>query len=123
MKITKFEDIDAWKAARVLNRQIIEVTRAPSFGEDWDLRRQIRRAAGSGMANIAEGFDGGSDKEFRRFLRIARRSITELQSHLYAALDLHYVSQKGFDALYEQCLKVKSLIGGFIRYLDGREKV
>jgi len=121
VKITRFEDIEAWKAARVLNRQILDATKPPFFEQDWDLRRQIRRSAGSAMANIAEGFDGGSDREFRRFLRIARRSVTEVQSHLYAALDLSYLAKKDVDGLYEQCVKVKSLIGGFIRYLNLKE--
>jgi four helix bundle protein len=39
------------------------------------------------MANIAEGFDAGSDAEFIRFLGYARRSASEVQSHLYIALD------------------------------------
>lgn len=122
MKIARFEDIEAWKSARVLRKRLDDATRSRFFDEDRDLRRQIRKAAVSAMANIAEGFDGGTDLEFRRFLRIAKRSATEIQSHLYAALDSRHLGREDFDELYEGCVKVKALIGGFIRYLEGRSK-
>ena len=69
------------------------------------------------MANIAEGFDGGSNREFTRFLRYALRSTTEVQSHLYVALDQGYLDGSVFAALYDRTVKVKNLTGGFIRYL------
>lgn len=69
------------------------------------------------MANVAEGFDGGSDREFIKFLGYARRSATEVQSHLYVALDQHYIDEREFLAHYKRTGAVKSLISGFIRYL------
>jgi len=69
------------------------------------------------MANIAEGFDAGSDIEFQRFLRIAQRSATEVQSHLYVALDRRYIESGSFDALYAQARETRRLIGGLIKYL------
>src|SRR5262245_2817801 len=94
-----------------------DVTREPSFNRDWELRDQMRGAAISAMANIAEGFDSGSSKEFMRFLRISRRSSSELQSHSYAALDRKMANVEQFNALYNLAREVKSLIGGMIRYL------
>jgi len=117
MKIEAFEDIEAWKAARTLSRAVHEATRARPPAMDEDLKRQMRKAAISSMANIAEGFDAGTDPEFVRFLRMARRSATEVQSHLYVALDEKYVKKEQFGPLYAQAKKVKELIGGFIRYL------
>lgn len=69
------------------------------------------------MANIAEGFDSRSNQEFLRFLGYAYRSATELQSHLYVAMDQAYVDQEEFDKLYRQTAKVHRLLNGFIRYL------
>ena len=69
------------------------------------------------MANIAEGFDGGSDREFIKFLGYAIRSASELQSHLYVALDRAYIDRTQFDILYELAIKVKNLTAGFVRYL------
>jgi four helix bundle protein len=121
MKITRFEDIEGWKKARELLKKVCEAVKSPGFERDWDIQRQLRRAALSVMANVAEGFDGGSDAEFCRFLRIAKRSATEVQSHLYAALDQAYLTKSQFDALYERAAETQRVIGGFIRYLNGRK--
>jgi len=51
------------------------------------------------MANIAEGFGRRSDKEFANFLNMAHGSATEVQSHLYVALDLFYISESTFSEL------------------------
>ena len=47
------------------------------------------------MDNIAEGFDSGSGPEFIRFLKIVRRSASEVQSELYQALDRKYIAEAG----------------------------
>ena len=77
----------------------------------------MRSCMDSAMSNIVEGFDSGSDREFHRFLRIAYRSVSEFQSHLYTALDERHVDQAAFDCLYGMARETKSLIGGFMRYL------
>ncbi len=61
MKIERFEDIQGWQKARELRRMVYEVSQQGTFGRDFWLRDQIRDAAGSVMANIAEGFDGGAE--------------------------------------------------------------
>jgi len=69
------------------------------------------------MHNIAEGFDGGSNAEFVKFLRYAQRSCSEVQSQLYVALDQDYLPKDKFQALYDLADLTKHKIGGFIRYL------
>jgi four helix bundle protein len=64
------------------------------------------------MTNIAEGFDCDSSKEFARFLGIARRSVVEVQSLLYVALDARYIGEDTFQIFYAQAAKTKALIGG-----------
>jgi len=117
MRITHFEEIEAWKVARQLTNSAYDATDGLLFDRDTALRRQIRTAATSIMANIAEGFDASSHAEFARFLRISRRSATELQSHLYVAIDRRYIEQKQFDRIYKDTNRVKRLLGGFLRYL------
>ena len=117
MRIERFEDIEGWQEARVLARMIYEVSSKGQFARDFRLRGQIEDAATSVMANIAEGFDAGSDAEFIRFLGYARRSASEVQSHLYIALDRGYVTEEEFEAIYQKAVQVKKLINGFIRYL------
>ena len=122
MAIARFEDIEAWKAARELSQAIYHATDQGQFTRDFGLRDQIQRAAVSIMANIAEGFDSQSNKAFVQFLGYALRSATEVQSHLYVALDQGYVSREVFDDLYQRAVKVKSIIHGFIRYLRNIER-
>lgn len=111
--ITRFEDIQAWQEARILTQQIYAITRAGSFAKDFGLRDQIQRAAVSAMSNIAEGFDCESKLEFARFLGIARRSVVEVQSLLYTALDAGYITKDCFHSYFSQANKTKALIGGF----------
>jgi len=70
------------------------------------------------LHNIAEGFESGSDQEFRRFLRIARRSVSEVQSQLYLALDCNYISGEEFRRMYAMAEEVKKLLNGLISYLS-----
>jgi four helix bundle protein len=122
MRITRFEDLECWQAARELVQAVYAVTNQQPFRADRALCDQVRRAAGSVMHNIAEGFDCGSDADFVRFLRYAQRSCAEVQSELYVALDQHYISEPVFQDLYDLAARVQSLIGGFIRYLKASSR-
>lgn len=102
----------------MLAAAIYDVSNRGGFCADFGLRNQIRRASVSIMANIAEGFGRGGKPEFLRFLRIARASTLETQSHLYIALDLRYLLTSEFDALQNQSNRVTNLIGGLMNYLQ-----
>jgi len=117
MPITRFEEIEGWQLARELSQRIYSVSVSGSFARDFALRDQINRASGSIMDNIAEGFDGGSNAEFARFLAYAQRSCTEVQSQLYRALDRNYIDQRQFDELFEAARHAHAKIGAFIKYL------
>jgi len=116
-RIERFEDIEGWKMARELTKLIHSASKQPDFSRDFGLRDQIQRASGSVMHNIAEGFDGGSNAEFARFLRYAQRSCTEVKSQLYVALDQSYITPATFEELYNHATQTHSVVGGFIRYL------
>ncbi len=73
------------------------------------------------MHNIAEGFDSGSNPEFVRFLKMARRSASEVQSELYLALDRKYVTDEQLHCGYELATEAKRLINGMIAYLHRRK--
>ena len=79
MKIDKFEDIESWKEARILVREIYQLF---ANLKDYGFRDQIQRAAISVMSNIAEGFDRNTNKEFIRETPIPkakRNGIGKLQ--------------------------------------------
>ena len=91
------------------------------FKRDQGLSRQTQGAAVSIMANIAEGFDRQSKREFIKFLYYASGSASEVQSHLYVALDQNYISEVDFHETYDQAKRTKGLINGFISYLKGKK--
>ena len=90
---------------------------------DYGFRDQIQRSSISVMSNIAEGFDRGTNKEFIQFLTIARGSLAEVRSLLYAALDVGHVAQKDVDVLQQRCLVIAKMINGFIRYLKNTQRL
>jgi len=113
-----FDDIDAWQSARALANAVYEISRHARLARDFALNDQIRRAAISVMANIAEGFERRGNREFIRFLMIAKASAAELQSHLYLALDRHYVDTSTFMHVTRLRQRTSSLIGGLILHLE-----
>jgi len=115
--VRRFEDLKCWQKARELANAIYDLTEQSHFARDYKLRDQIRDAAGSVMHNIAEGFDAGYNVEFIRFLKLARRSASEVQSQLYLALDRKYITQEELDRAYNLATQVKQLINALITYL------
>jgi len=116
-KIERFEDLQSWQKARVLANMIYDLTEHAKFAKDFRLCGQIQDAAGSVMHNIAEGFDEGSNPEFIRFLKMSRRSASEVQSELYLALDRKYITSDELKTAYSLALESKRLINGMISYL------
>ena len=121
--IQKFEDLRVWQKARELAKEVYTVSGRGGFAKDFSLRDQIRDAAGSVMHITAEGFDSGYDKEFIRFLRMARRSATEVQSELYIALDQRYITPTDFTRIYDMAEDCKRSINSLITYLKRERAV
>lgn len=113
--IRKFEDIIAWQKARILTREIYQMSRDGEFARDYGLRDQIRRASVSVMSNIAEGFDRESSAEFARFLSIAKGSCAEVRCQFYIALDVDYIDQAQFHHQTELSKETSRLISGFYK--------
>lgn len=114
--ITRFEDIEAWQLGRELKRLIYACSKTREFAKDFALKDQIRRAAISVTANIAEGFEREGNREFIQFLSMSKGSCGELQDHLYTALDEAYLTQPQFDDLYRRAAQVGQKIGAFMNY-------
>ncbi|OQX91807.1 MAG: four helix bundle protein [candidate division Zixibacteria bacterium 4484_95] len=121
MKITRFEDIEAWQEARKLVNLIYHaINGSEKFQSDFRLVNQLQGAAVSTMSNIAEGFSRRSNKEFIQYLFISKASAAEVQSQLYVALDQNYISKDSFEQIYNQAETVSKLDSGFIKYLQSQ---
>jgi four helix bundle protein len=117
-----FEEIIGWQKARLLCGAVYKVTYKEAFKKDFGLVDQVRRASVSVMAYIAEGYDRRGDKEFVRFLNIARGSLSEVKSHLFIALDLKYINEKEKIELFLLIDEIGKLINGLSNYLTNNTK-
>jgi four helix bundle protein len=104
--IKEFYDLDAWKKAHKLVVDIYSVTKEFPASEIYGITSQIRRAAASVTANIAEGFSRYHYNDKINFYYHARGSISEVQNFLLIARDLKYLS----------CSECEKLIKGVRRY-------
>ena len=117
MKIQRFEDLEAWQIARELTNQIYTITKKESICRDFGFLDQIRRAAISIMNNIAEGFERGTNKDFAKYIFIARGSAGEVRSMLYVALDQEYLTGETFKQCHELSIRCSQLCWGLIKHL------
>lgn len=95
-KINSFTQLKVWKEAHRLTISTYKLTRSFPKEEQFGLTNQIRRCAVSIPSNIAEGFSRYSKKEKVNFYRIAKGSLSELQSQILIARDLEYINQTTF---------------------------
>lgn len=116
--IERFEDIKAWQEARELTKRLYELTGTGAFARDFALRDQIRRSSISILSNIAEGFERGGDKEFTRFLYIAKGSCGEVRAQLCIARDVGYLADQDYQPMIEQCQRISKMLSSLITYLQ-----
>jgi four helix bundle protein len=116
-----FEEIDAWKNARILADKIFKLTLEGSFAKDFKLRDQINGSSGSIMDNIAEGFERSGNREFIQFLSIAKGSAGETRSQLYRALDRNHITAHEFNSLNEEVTQVSKQISSLMGYLKSSD--
>ncbi len=115
MRIDKFEDIISWQKGIELSVIVYGIFRN---NRDYGFRDQIQRAAVSISNNIAEGYERQSNKEFSKFLYIAKGSAGEVRSMLNIALELGYISKTQFNDLQNRCSEISRLISGFIKSIQ-----
>ena len=111
-KVERFEDLIAWQKARALAREVYVRAIQGSFGQDYVLSKQIRRAALSVSSNIAEGFDRGNRNEFTQFLSIAKASCAEVRNDLYLAADVGYIDEPTAASLIAKAHEVARIVTG-----------
>ena len=119
---TRFEDIEAWKSARVLSNDIYKLVSNRVFDDDKRLRSQMNGSSGSVMDNIAEGFARGGNAEFKQYLWISKGSSAELRSQLYRCKDRGWVENDYFINLYKRADTIEKMIEGLIKHIKTSNK-
>jgi four helix bundle protein len=115
-----YRKLRVWQQARALTNRSYRVTASFPRQEQFGLTAQIRRAAVSVMANIAEGCGRNRDGELLRFLTIARGSVTELDCHLIIAQDQGYLEEKIMPGLQLQVERIQRMLTLLIRRLGNK---
>jgi len=122
-KVCRFEDLTCWKRARELRKLLYQLANNLPQYEQFKLASQIRSAASSITANIAEGYGRFNFQEKIYFARIARASALESEDHLYTCLDARYIDQQKFNCLYRECEGVSIAINGYIGFMLDQKKL
>jgi four helix bundle protein len=109
-----FRSIGAWHKAHELVLSIYRTTADFPKEEMYGLTSQMRRAAMSIPANIAEGCGKNSDTELARYMQISMGSASELEYHLLLAKDLNFMDAATYDQLNNATIEVKKMLASFI---------
>ena len=113
----RFEDLLVWQKSHALTLRVYRLTKAFPKEELFGLSSQMRRAAVSVSANIAEGFSkrGRSDKA--RIMNISQGSLEELRYYFILARDLDYIERT---EQWSDVDEVGRMLGGYVRALGSR---
>ena len=119
--INRFEDLEIWKEARRLAKEIHILSVETGLKDDFRLKSQIKASSGSVMDNIAEGFERDGNMEFRQFLSVSKGSAGETRSQLYRLLDCDYITPETLKVLKTDYERLSGKISNFISYLNKKD--
>jgi four helix bundle protein len=117
-----FRQLEVWRKARDLVTELYKETANFPASEQYGLTNQLRRAAVSITANIAEGSGRGSDQDFARFLEIAMGSVAETRSHLLLSQELGFLKAEISEYLCFKAVEVGRMLDGLIEALRNNKK-
>jgi four helix bundle protein len=120
--VERFEDLIAWQKARVLSKEIYNISQIGALSRDFGLRDQMQRAAVSVMSNVAEGFERMHPAEFHQFICTAKASCAELRSQLYLAMEVGYIDAPIFEKLQTLAEEVGRILGGLRNSIQRRRE-
>ncbi|MYZ47808.1 four helix bundle protein [Propylenella binzhouense] len=118
--ITDYRDLRVWKEAMALAADIYLVTRGFPRDELFGMVSQMRRAAASVPANIAEGFGREQTRPFVHSLRVAQGSLKELETHVLLAERVNLLPAQDAATLGRKCETVGKMLRALIRSLMKR---
>jgi four helix bundle protein len=108
-----YKEIKIWQKARLLVKDVYQVTKKYPSEELYGLTSQTRRAVISIPANIAEGAGRGTNRDFNHFLNIAKGSLFELETLLILASDLAFISENQAIEVLEKTSEISRMMTSF----------
>jgi four helix bundle protein len=116
--INSYRDLRVWQESMALAESCYRLTRGFPREETFGMSSQIRRAAASVPANVAEGYGRENTRTFVQYLRIAQGSLKEVETHLLLAQRVGLVAQTDVEAPMGQCEAIGKMLRSFIRSLQ-----
>ncbi|MFZ3121803.1 MAG: four helix bundle protein [Thermodesulfovibrionales bacterium] len=113
-----YQELEVWKKAIELVTDIYRITKTFPNEEIYALTSQVRRAAISVPANIAEGWGRNMTKEYIQFLRIARGSLLEVETHLIVSRNLQYLNDQPFGIILQKIQEINKMLNSLINSLS-----
>ncbi len=109
MAFQSFEDLEVWQRGC---RLAVDIFQTFASCRNFTMQDQVQRAALSVPSNVAEGYERNSNKEFIRFLNIAKGSCGELRTQIYISRKLDFVTKADFERLIAECKEISAMLHG-----------
>jgi four helix bundle protein len=114
-----YRDLEVWKISHKLTLVLYEASRKFPKEEMFGLTSQLRRAAISIGANLAEGCGRRTTPEFARFIRIAMGSASELDYHLLLCRDFEFVSKEFYEQSSKELIRIRKMLSALLTSVEG----
>ena len=121
-RIRSYKDLEVWQKAMNLAEECYRATAEFPRDEIYGMTAQIRRAAVSIPANIAEGYGRDLTGSFVQFLRIAQGSARELETHVILCGRIRLLRDDVRDGLLDECERISKMLRSLIRTLERRPR-
>jgi four helix bundle protein len=119
-RINSYRDLRVWQEAMAVASACYVLTKAFPKEEIYGMTAQVRRAAASIAANVAEGHGRESTGSFVQFLRVSQGSLKELETHLLLAAQVHVAEPEAVEPILVRCESLGRMLRRLIRSLQGR---
>jgi four helix bundle protein len=113
-----YRDLDVWEKSHKLTLDLYKLSRAFPREELFGLTSQMRRAAVSIGANLAEGCGRRTGAELARFVRIAMGSASELDYHLLLCRDFEFISDEQYQRASRELTRVRKMLTGLLATVE-----
>lgn len=118
MEIQSYRDLKVWQTAMDVAASVYALTRDFPSDERYGLTSQVRRAAVSVAANIAEGYGRDSSGAYANFLRVAQGSVKEVETHLLLAMRVGVARTPDCEPILALCDEVGRMLRSLIRSIE-----
>ena len=116
-----FHNLVVWQKAHAWVLNVYRLTKRFPDDERYGITSQLRRAAASIPANLAEACGRGGRKEFSRFVQIAMGSASEAEYHILLAKDLGYLAAHEYDLVCRSIQEVKRMLASLLKRARGQQ--